>query len=243
MEQEAVHTSYTFTLSGKSSELSCNFNPPIYLNESGRYELALLNFETFNSLANVDKSNNILQYEDKTGTFKNNIEIPVGTYDIDDIAGVVNEQLQRRHAKGVFIDITGNNNTQHVRIKSTRRINFACDNSIGSLLGFKPGIVPKHTERFSDYVVNINKTNALQIYCNLVTGSYNNGVPVHVLYHFFPNVPAGFKIIESPQQPIYLPVSTNVISSVTVRILDQDGKLVDFREEELTVRVHLKSIN
>lgn len=242
MEEEAVHTSYTFTLTGRSSELSCNFNPPIYLNELGTYELALLNFETFNSLANVDESNNTLQYEDKKGAFTNNIVVPMGTYDIDDISNFVAESLKKKHIKDFSISIRGNNNTQRTHIKSTRRVNFACDNSIGSLLGFKPQIIPKDQEVISDHVVNITKTNALQIYCNLVTGSYTNGVPMHILYHFFPNVPAGFKIIEAPQQPIYLPLSTYVISTITVRVLDQDGRLVNFRDEELTVRVHLKSV-
>lgn len=247
MEQDTIHTSYTFTLTGRGSELSCNFNPPIYLNELGTYELALLNFETFNTLPNIDSTNNILQYEDHMGNFTENIEIPLGTYDINDINEYVKKTLTARNilsvtTPGTQIRIRGNNNTQRAEIKTNRRINFASDNSIGSLLGFNPKVIPKNTITESDHIVNINKTNALQIYCNLSSGSYTNGQPMHVLYHFFPNVPAGFKIIEAPQQPIYLPVTTNVISTLIVRILDQDGQLVNFRDEEVTVRVHLKSV-
>lgn len=238
MDRQAS-ASYTFTLTGKSSELSCNFNPPIFLNESRNYELSLLNFDAFNSIANVDESNNLLHYI-AIGLLLEPLEIPVGTYDVDDIAAAVNKEAAKRgHEIGV--KIKGNHNTQKTTIKSSRIIDFTQDRSVGSLLGFKKRKLRADVEEESDNIVNINKVNALQIYCNLINGSYNNGQPVHVLYHFFPNVPAGFKIIESPQQPIYLPVTGNVISTLTVRVLDQDGNLVNFRGEEVTIRLHLRS--
>lgn len=238
MDREAS-VSQTFTLTGKSSELSCNFNPPIFLNESRNHELSLLNFDAFNSIANVDESNNLLHYI-AVGILIEPIVIPVGTYDVDDIAAYVTKEAAKRNHE-IDITIKGNHSTQKTAIKSSRELDFTQDRSIGSLLGFKKRKIKAGVEEDSDYIVNINKVNALQIYCNLITGSYNNGQPVHVLYHFFPNVPAGFKIIESPQLPIYLPVTGNVISTLTVRVLDQDGNIVNFRGEEVTIRLHLRS--
>lgn len=232
--------SYTFTLSGRSSDLKCYFNPPIYLGSESEFEMALLNFESFNSIPNVDENNNILKYEEYPGKW-DEIIFPVGVYDIDDIANYVNRYLEEKQSNNRIL-IRGNNNTQRVSIKTTCNIDFDIQNSICSLLGFKQMKLNKNKSYMSDHIVNINKVNAIQIYCNLVSGSYNNGEPVHVLYHFFPKVPAGFKIIESPQQPIYLPVSGSMISFIEVRILDQSGEQVNFREEEITVSLHLRKL-
>ena len=54
-----------------------------------------------------------------------------------------------------------------------------------------------------------------------------------VLYSFFPNVPPGYKIIESPIFPIYLPISQNHIENIRVWITDQDGNEVNLRGETL----------
>jgi hypothetical protein len=37
------------------------------------------------------------------------------------------------------------------------------------------------------------------------------GKPAHIIHQFFPNVPPGFKIVESPEHVIYLPISVNTI--------------------------------
>lgn len=61
-----------------------------------------------------------------------------------------------------------------------------------------------------------------------MTGSYVNGRAGHVIYEFFPNVPAGYRLLEFPDPVIYLPITNNTINCITVRIVDQIGQLVDF---------------
>lgn len=234
--------SYTFTVTGDKSELVCVFNPPIYLHDWVDYEIALLNFESYNAIANVDETNNELHFEYPDRQW-NKLKIPVGTYNFDDIAKSISDQLENEWKENVVIILRANNNTQRSHIKSTVNIDFSQDNSIGQLLGFDKKVIDKTSSHISDSIVNINKVNAIQIYCNIVSGSYTNGEQVHVLHHFFPAVPAGFKIIESPQQPIYLPVSTKVVSRLTFKLLDQDGNFVNFQGESITVRVHLRQIS
>ena len=60
------------------------------------------------------------------------------------------------------------------------------------------------------------------------------------LHEFFPAVPIGYKIIEVPSQVIYLPVTVKNIDKLQLRIVDQDGDLVNFRGEVITVRLHIK---
>lgn len=236
----ATH-SFTFMLTGKESELICYFNPPIYLDEREEYEMALLNFETFNSIPNVDETNNLFHYKSESGEYKQ-VEIPVGIYDVDDILQFINSSLESDSQHESLLEITGNSNTQKIHIKSKVEIDFSKERSIGQLLGFEKRIIAANITDKSDNIVNIHKVNAIQIYCNLTSGSYHNGEAVHVLYQFFPKVPAGFKIIESPQEPIYLPVSGKIISVLIVRLLDQSGEPVNFQKEEITVTLHLRKL-
>ena len=61
-----------------------------------------------------------------------------------------------------------------------------------------------------------------------------------VVYNFFPNAAPGQKILEASSNLIYLPVTVDVISTVSVWLTDQDGKVLDLRGEELTTCLHLR---
>ena len=77
--------------------------------------------------------------------------------------------------------------------------------------------------------------------CSITTGAYINNQKVHTIHEFFPSDPPGFKIIEVPKQIIYLPVFVRSIDNIQLRIVDQDGDLVDFLGEVITIRLHIKS--
>ena len=66
------------------------------------------------------------------------------------------------------------------------------------------------------------------------------GTQAPVAYNFFPNAAPGLTIIEAPHNLIYLPVTVNVISTLSVWLTDQHGKLLDLRVSELTIRFHLR---
>ena len=66
------------------------------------------------------------------------------------------------------------------------------------------------------------------------------GTQAPVAYNFFPNAAPGQKILEAPHNLIYLQVTADVISSLSVRLTDQQGKLLDLRGEELTIRLYLR---
>lgn len=225
--------SYTFTLFGDSSTINRNFYPPIVLDERSEYVLGLINFEVYNAIPNIDKNNNKFYSNSKI------IEIPEGSYEVDDI----NKYLQRKVDSKTKLDIQANNNTLKCEIKSNQVINFEPNDSIGSLLGFEHRKLAANQLHESDYPVSIIKVNAICIECSITTNSYSNSKTVHILHEFFPRVPPGFKIIETPSQVIYLPINTSTISSLTLKIVDQDGKLINFRGEVVTVRLHLKRQN
>ena len=60
------------------------------------------------------------------------------------------------------------------------------------------------------------------------------GTQAPIAYNFFPNAAPGQKILEAPHNLIYLPVTVDVISTLSVWLADQHGCLL-----ELTIRFHL----
>ena len=65
------------------------------------------------------------------------------------------------------------------------------------------------------------------------------GTQAPVAYNFYPNVAPVQNILEAPHNLIYLPVTIDVISTLSVWLTDQHGKLLDLRGKELTIRFHL----
>lgn len=228
----------TFTITGNSSILSADFNPPIYLDDDKDYFLGLADFESYMSIPNVEKGCNKIYIGDKV------VIIPEGTYDIIDIAKYIEFQIKNVFEnKDMKFSLIPNTNTLKCHIYCTKPIDFTKSDSIGKLLGFKQRKTKANQWEESDFVVNISKVNAICIDCNICVGSYSNGKPVHIIHQFFPTVAPGYKIVESPLPILYFPINIKTINNVCVRIIDQDGNLINFRNETITVRLHIQSRN
>lgn len=226
--------SFTIALSGKSSTLSAHFNPPIYLENDSEYVIGLTNFETFNTIPNIDETNNKIYY----GPQDNMLTIPTGSYELKDIE----EQIKIQLPAHTEFQLDSNNNTLQSSLQCSERINFTLPKTPATLLGFENEILQPNVLHISKNPVEILKINALCIDCNIATGSYMNSKPVHIIHQFFPIVPPGYKIVESPQNIIYFPVTVKTINTIMIKILDQDGEIVNFRGETVTVRLHLKKL-
>lgn len=220
---------------GNTSVLSTSYFPPIELYEP--YECGLISLYTYNSIPNIDENNNLFHVGSEI------IELPKGSYEINDIAGYIDKKLKETVSKPKpQVIINANTNTLQTEIKSTHTVHFDKERSIGSLLGFSKRKLISNKINFSDIPVNINKINAIRVECNIVTGSFLNEIPVHTIHEFSTDVLPGYKINEVPTNIIYLPViNVNTISSIVIKLVDQDGNLIDFRNEQITIRLHLRS--
>ena len=57
---------------------------------------------------------------------------------------------------------------------------------------------------------------------------------------FFRKSALDIKIIESPVNLVYLPITLDTIDSLNVSITDQDDHLLNLRNEKLTIRFHIR---
>lgn len=255
-------SSLTLSLSGNSSILTANYFPPIDLND-GQYVCGLIDLQTFNTIPNVDINNNRFHWGYDIGEKHandihqelnidnkvlnsdllyhqlNEIEIPVGSYEIGDICKFLQTSLDKNSVK---FELRVNKNTLKCEVLCSQPIDFSMQNTIGSLLGFSARILDANVVHESDMSVNIFRVNALRLECNITTGAYINNTPAHTIHEFSPTVPPGYKIIEVPRNVIYLPVAVRTIHTLTVRIVDQDSQLVNFCGETITIRIHIKKL-
>ena len=232
------------TLSAKSTNFTTRFNPPIKLN-GVEHEIALTSLETYHSFPNINEKNNIFKYSSDNGTTWKIIKIPKGSYGL---LGIYNEILKGFRENGDYDEINkkypiillGNKNTSQIimEISANYNVDFTVANSINTVLGFN-SIKYNEGNHKSENIIEILPVNSIFVHVENVIGSYMLGIASSVLYSFFPNVAPGVKIIERPFQRVYLPIITQDIHEIRLKLTDQTGKILDLRGENLTVSLHL----
>lgn len=253
-------SSITVTLSGNSSILEADFFPPITLDNKFQYECGLIDLKTFNCIPNVDETNNCFSFGMQHGKMdvqsenneinliafdvscykRNDIYLPTGTYEIEDIFNFIKSTFPTDKSPEIIMRV--NKNTLKCEIWSNLLIDFTQSNSIGSILGFSSRILEPRKMHESDIRIEINRINTIRVECSIITNSYFNNESVHTLHEFYPKVEAGYKIVESPLNVIYLPVTVGTIHTISLKFVDQKNRLIDFRGEEIVSRLHIRRV-
>lgn len=223
--------SVMFCLSSKGPTLSCDIFPPFEAND-GSYVIGLVDLATYNSIPNIETGVN-----DKFYYGSHVITHDEGSYELENIEKHIIQNL----SSGVSLSLKANNNTVKAEIKCSDTVDFTKSDSIGGMLGFSSKVLSANKRHISDQSIKIIKVNTVRVECNLVKGSFDNGKEGHVMLEFFPDVGLGYKIIEVLSTIIYLPLNVQRVTNITVFLKDQDGSFLNFRDEIISLRIHIKS--
>lgn len=231
----------SIVLSSNTSDFKYNFYPSLKLDKYKIHEIALLNIDMYNSIPNIDESNNKFVYKYNDKIFE--IIFPTGAYEIITINEYIQKQLAKNNHPKAF-NIEANDITLKCVIhieKPNVQILFNHNQSLNKLLGFRKDIIEGAGEHEGENIVDILSVNSILVNCDIIEGSYLNGMQEPVLYSFFPDVPPGYKMNEKPNTVIYLPVTIPTINSIHIWLTDQNHKPLNLRGETITIRLHLKS--
>jgi len=77
---------------------------------------------------------------------------------------------------------------------------------------------------------------------DVIGGPYVNGRTQNTIYSVFPNVSPGYKIVKNPRNLVYLTIILDKINRTETVVTDQNGKQLNLRGENLTIRYHLREI-
>ena len=246
VKNTAHNTSFQIIVSDNKSRFNTRLNPALQLDKEKEYEIALVNLETYYSFPNIDETNNVFVYSPDNGNSWVKIKIREGSYEIDDINNTIQHKMEKRgHHDPInedyYINISANSNTLKsvLILEKGYQVDFNHQNSLAKVLGFTG---TKYTEGFheSENVVNILSINSILVNIDIISRSYVNGTTKNTIYSFLLKVSPGYKVIETPRNLVYLPITLDTIDSLTVSITDQDNHLLNLRNEKLTIRFHIR---
>jgi len=236
--------SFQIVVTDNKTRFTTLFNPHIQLKKNRPYEMALVNLETYYSFPNITGKNDHFTYATNTDsdTVWYHIYVPEGSYDIDDINEYIQQEMrQNGHADKITISANTNTLKAELIMENGYQVDFGTVNSIGSVLGFNNKVYTDDYQE-SENPVNILSINSILVNIDIISGSYVNGQRNPTIYSFFPAVSPGYKIIETPANLVYLPITLGVIYSMQTTITDQNGNLLNLRGENVSIRFHIREI-
>ena len=247
VENTEPKSSLQLVVSSNKPRFKTRFNPPIQLDKSRKYEMALVNLETYYSFPNIDATNNYFRYSPDGGATWVEMHLPEGCYSVNDVNDTIQQKMMQNGYydpinEDYYIEISTNTNTLKsvLSLDNHYQVDFRQPNSISSVLGFNNNIYTESQE--SENVVDILRINSLLVNIDMISGSYFNGASQNTIYSFFPNVPPGYKIIESPVNLVYLPITLDTIHSLETSLTDQNGRQLNLRGENISMRFHIRQI-
>jgi len=159
------------------------------LDRTRKYEMALVNLETFYSFPNLSDENNVFRYsprftEEGRGDEGDStrqrewveVQISEGSYDLIDITETIKIAMKWTGHNDDAVKVITNTNTLKsvMEISNDFQVDFRAQNSISSVLGFRNQVYKEGIHE-SQNVVNILSINSILVNVDVVGGSYVNG--------------------------------------------------------------------
>jgi len=233
---------FQIVVSDNKTRFTTQFNPHIQLKKNKGYEIALANLETYYSFPNITEENYRFMYSPDEGLTWFVIFIPEGSYDMEDINKVIEQKITKNgHCNKITISANTNTLKAVLILENGYQVDFCPPDSISSDVGFNNDLYATNYQE-SENPVNILSVNSILVNNDIISGSYLNGQRYPTIYSFFPGVFPGYKIIETPSNLVYLPVTLDAIYSMQTSLTDQNGKLLNLRGENVPITFRVQEI-
>ena len=122
-------------------------------------------------------------------------------------------------------------------------LRFAERSRFHTLLGFTPYWDYKPSGVYtSDKILNLNTINKINLKCDYIDGSIQDGVRQPILFSFVLDKPAGYKVFCEPETIHYKKINKSVWNTITFYLEDDNNEEVDFNQEALTFTLQMIKI-
>lgn len=229
------------TLGGKRSvEATEDDNEPVF-------EIALINFSGWNSVANIsaEQNNNTFQYITPALAVRN-VVFPDGIYSIAQMNAVIQADLVSAGFPASSITLTPNTSTGRVSIAVAAGFTVVLVGLWRILVGFQASQSPivGATVAVGNLLADItNGIDNFLVHCDLAINSTVGGGQSDVIFTYRPNAPPGAAITFTPATPMYVNTRRNDhIDRIRMYITDQLNRPVNFRGEDVNFQLHVRRV-
>ena len=91
-------------------------------------------------------------------------------------------------------------------------------------------------------ILNLNTINKIQLKCDCIDGSIQDGVRQPIVFIFVLDKPSGYKVFCQPETIHYKKINKSVLNTITFYLEDDNNKEVNFNEETLTFTLQMIKI-
>ena len=250
MSRERMDDHIEIIVRGKGSDIRSDFYEPIQIPyETHEAKIGLKNFATFNNIPNIVEGVNNRCKIKVPGHEYRIFKLDTGAYELKVIAKHMVEWIQVTYPKLEKVEekfkLSGNNATSKAEFlfKDDYGIDFQVENSMYNLLGFdKKDYFKGIGLHVGKRIVNITNIAQLIFNCNITNSNYINGKEMPFIYSCTLDVPSGYRLMRELSDISYKRLNTSQISHIRIWIVDQDGRAVNLRKDDLAITLALKLI-
>ena len=202
----------------------------------GKYEVGLKSLVVCHNIPNITRAHNKVTLIPPNSINGKEFQIPTGSYTLEDIQNVMQELEPEAKWENTL-----HANTFKVKLYSAWSIDFSGKNSLGSVLGFKKQILQPETIHYSDRFPELYSINMIKVKCNLIKSNFQDlSRNDNTIFEFPLSYTKGEKIIERPVNISYYTVITENIHDLSLRIVDQNNRLIDFHNNRICVTLDFR---
>ena len=230
-----VSNTDTKVTSNNGSQIQLSLNPAIVLDPSKKWFASIYEMDVVYCFANIFTGvNDKFKYSEmKNGVLTSFTHtFSQGLYTWKAIQEEINRCTQLDVQNSYLFVLEPDTSTSHMYIHfmtTTCKLDCTGDDNMLQILGYdKTAGVLGPALHFNDYYEadnsRLNNIQNLYVLASFVSGSYQNSQAKNVLGAVTPDVAPYSTILYRPQQPIYVPVTQNVLDTITFQLVDQDNK-------------------
>ena len=223
------------------TQITLSLNPPIMLDPEKRYYASCLECDIVYCFANIFTGvNDKFKYAEVNNGVLTNFThtFSQGIYTIQAIQEEINRTTQSDVQNNFLFILEPDTSTSHIFIhfmSNTATIDCSGNDNVLQILGYPTtgtlGPVLHVNDFYEADNCALNNIQNVLVLASFVNGSYQNGQSKNVLASVTPDVAPYSVITYRPQRSIFVPITQNILDTITFQLVDQDNR-------ELNLGIH-----